>query len=926
MTKLNNGKTIKIQIGKVNQPIVEEILDNDYIEASIFCSQYKQMLSMLNRYAEHRVQRTSNIDSCPNNIFTFVGERGSGKTSCMSSIAHLLGSSNLSKFSNYKALSELSFTTIDMIDPSYFDEEHNIVAMMVAKLYKSFRTIESENDRKTCNYDKRRELIDAFGRAQRSMSCLLNKEKEQFEADDIEKLADLSIAVDLRGDIDNLVKSYLSFLKKEEGVLVLCIDDIDLNIGEADTMAEQIRKYLVSSNIIVLLAAKLDQLATIKNRHYADQYKYLIDKGHIDYSIVEEMTGQFLTKFAPHDQRVYMPTADFYFENGIDIIENDIKSDTMNGVSVKQAIPELIFNRTRYLFYNSRQSASYIIPRNLRKLCQLVALVWPMEPYEDSVGEDNKAIFRNYLFSSWVQDNLGIQDRSRVSSIIDGWHKGQLNKTILDVLHKKYKTWFDDFIEKKTSNIDSNVIGIELSALINDRNQEFNYSAGDILSLIFELHNSFDSYRDKCFLFIIQSIYSMALYESYDMVTERMDEESYDEKDDMKSTDNNQVLLFDPFMDEHVYDYHKLVGGRFYNYRLSTMLARDNSTKMLTSERIINYSELDRLITESVKLWNDYKKANNENKSSIHDKLTNRVRLSEFFMLCTIRDINLRNKSDDNTDYYNPTFRQIDYAYYNGDYAGKSWLYFDLGAFFYNITNMRVAYMRFKNIGQQFYGLCYDDKECISLYSTFRKMAHDYRKNYKESHAWQSWASLRNAEIVADLHQHIRSKCRNTDADNRVKLQKFFEALSNYSIHTYDRNAKKDSYLSINFEFAKIISSLLKDASINEDFTSIYNVKFDKVELNPIDVIALLKGRHKNKNKKETIINAIVKQLGVKGAELDPVIRMILGNYPEYITRDQVREAANTVNFYILYNNGDTKRDTEDSIPQSEPQINPGEK
>ena len=38
------------------------------------------------------------------------------------------------------------------------------------------------------------------------------------------------MAVDLRDDINRLVELYMKFVKKEDGILLLSIDDIDLNI------------------------------------------------------------------------------------------------------------------------------------------------------------------------------------------------------------------------------------------------------------------------------------------------------------------------------------------------------------------------------------------------------------------------------------------------------------------------------------------------------------------------------------------------------------------------------------------------------------------------------------------------------------------------------------------------------------------------
>jgi len=85
--QLTNGRILHITPGRVNLPVVEDIADNKFIESAIFGTQYKQMLSCLNIYVKYRPaytdKRVAFVADSPNNVFTFVGERGSGKTSCM---------------------------------------------------------------------------------------------------------------------------------------------------------------------------------------------------------------------------------------------------------------------------------------------------------------------------------------------------------------------------------------------------------------------------------------------------------------------------------------------------------------------------------------------------------------------------------------------------------------------------------------------------------------------------------------------------------------------------------------------------------------------------------------------------------------------------------------------------------------------------
>lgn len=816
----------------------------------------------------------------------------------MSSISKLLSNGQIYQFQSYAQLRQTQFAAIDIIDPSYFDQKHNIIAMMVAKLYKSFSQLEQTVEPNNCNFDVHNELVDAFAKTQRNMRCLLDGGIDE-EYDEIERLSDFSFAVDLKRNIQQLVQTYLRFVKKDKGVLILSIDDIDLNIEEADVMTEQIRKYLVSPNIVILLAVKLDQLTTIKNLHYAEKYKNLIDRKFLNYSTIEEMTGQYLAKFVPHDQRVYMPSSDFYLDNGIEIDGNN-----MFGDSVKQVVPELIFNRTRYLFYNTKQTASYVIPRNLRKMCQLVTMLWSMETYSIATGLVNKQTFRNYLFGSWLQDNLPQNDRRYIQRLLDGWKNEQLNKISLDVLREKYAKWVDKKLTSNSSNIESGDLKEEIRAIFDEQNRDFNFSVGDVMSLVNNLQISNDTHTDKCFFFIMKSIYSMPLYEGYDLITEEQDQEDYDEfADNEKVEHNNQVLLYDPFSDEHISAYHKLVGGRFFNYRLDSVLPKEKFQDCMVSRsgRMINYEILQGLASDAINFWISYNM--NVDKQEIKEETEQvkiKVRLVEFFMLCAIRDINRRNAKQPDQDYYNPEYRRSSNVYYNGVYNGKSWLYFDLGAFFYNITCMNACYQRFGNVGKELLQLCRKDEKGISLFAAFRNKAKEYRSYYAIPHAWQSWASIRNSEILFDLNQMLQSKCkRMSGVSNRMFLCSYFEAIASYNIHTYDRN-EEGSKLSINFEFASEIVNLLTNNDVEEPFNSVFAAKSDNSKTDngvySIDLEALLKRRYETQNKKSTVLKYLAANESDVYKNNKVLVDTVFSGYNDVMSKKEIEEAGIKLN------------------------------
>lgn len=80
------NKELKFYIGEENRIVLENI-DKEVLEKSIFSNQYKKALYTLDSYfALQGVNRQKGIEDA-SNVFAFIGERGSGKTSCMMSVA-----------------------------------------------------------------------------------------------------------------------------------------------------------------------------------------------------------------------------------------------------------------------------------------------------------------------------------------------------------------------------------------------------------------------------------------------------------------------------------------------------------------------------------------------------------------------------------------------------------------------------------------------------------------------------------------------------------------------------------------------------------------------------------------------------------------------------------------------------------------------
>lgn len=124
------SKELIFHVGEENRIVLEKI-DNEVIEKSIFSNQYKKSLYTLDSYFALQKDNTSEGIEDASNVFAFIGERGSGKTSCMMSITNYLDNDEESDvYSKYSHLKSTRFKSLDLIEPSFFDEYNNIISLV----------------------------------------------------------------------------------------------------------------------------------------------------------------------------------------------------------------------------------------------------------------------------------------------------------------------------------------------------------------------------------------------------------------------------------------------------------------------------------------------------------------------------------------------------------------------------------------------------------------------------------------------------------------------------------------------------------------------------------------------------------------------------------------------------------------------------
>lgn len=782
-----------------NKPLIET-LTLDSLKDVLFASQYKEALKLLEQYLvsvkpsldyKKDEPRPTLLSDNVNNIIAFVGERGTGKTSCMLTMADmLLDTTRRKALFEYNHVRETPFFEIGMIEPSYFDAEHNILSIFIAKLFQSYTRWRENNE--IVDTDAVEELMNAFAETQRHLTFMLD---DKMNEDDLDRLVVFSAAVDLKNDVYKLVKCYKHLLKMDDdSKLLLLVDDIDLNTEDGSRMAELIRKYFIQPNIVVFLSVKIEQLAMVKRQDFLKAYANVLERKMISSEEIEGMVERYLAKFIPQSRRIILPELNKLYDEEIQIV--DYSGHIKNYPSVKECVCQLIFQKTRFLFYNTSYRVSDIVPSNLRELIQLIGMLVAMPEYwsGDPLTEHpyNKVLFKNYLFTDWIMNNIRQTQQDGVEDILREDQMALLNSKVVKFLKQQYADVLgkENFADKY----------YELYAIVDDRNVAYNISVGDVLAIIDVLSRKYVNEYDQRLFFLLKSLYSIRLYEAYDWMTDELDGNGR-----ATSLDESHVLQDDDLVG--LYEYDKLVGGRLVNTRLLPLSLTSDlfGLKHDMSTFLINKDHFEEIAKEVI-----------QSSTATNDALQNGVfQFVELIMLCVFRDTfseeTKRNSKDESL-----AFRDKSVVVYNRLENSAQWVA-DMGALMYNSTRVEECYERFP-WGKQYVEIAKQDPRSLLqqlVQNTILYKDPDYTLS-----RWKSYSCIRNTEILTSLVRTLQQTNQDTVAgtlflhttgviNDFQRLAAYFDVVSKFEVKSYDFIEDNKTHYRINFRFYEVYRDLL---------------------------------------------------------------------------------------------------------------------
>lgn len=819
---MENKNTIIFRMGEETGIVIEKT--REQFEHSLFKAQYRQAFAIMNGIIERTILSDIRKESDENasNIIAFCGDRGEGKTSCLQSFVRLLTNEEI--YNVGQKVLDISTVVnpkdnlaIEMLDPSFFDENHNIVELILGQLYE--KVIQDHKSAELADQVRVAGYHTMMGKFAEAQSCLSALAKKEDMYDSMNELSALASSIHLRKAIKDLFKSYLEYYGGKKK-LIIGIDDIDLNMQEAYPMAEEIRKYLSNEHCIILIAVKTEQLL--------NAIRSAIRKKTGPVSILSnekltEMAYKYLTKFIPENNRVLMPSPDDIADTLLEIYNKKGNKQSHTCNTVKETIVRMIFDKTRFLFYNGR-STSAIVPHNLRDMRQLIGLLAEMQDIHDrknnrleNVLTQNKLIFKNYFYHSWV-NKLTADDKNFASQLASYKDIISINKFVVTYLGQRINSG-------KNMEVD-----ILFDKIVLKENRSHNISVGDVYYVMRQIETITTDQDIYLLLFFVRSYYSMRLYELYDEITTLEAMRNSFLSDDKKS-ERVRIYKYDSLYDG-TNVLQKFLNGSYFTYSPGSLVNDRNEPKdspnLHRDIKTINGDKLARLIEKITQKFQSTSATNSGNNKR-SDSLTafqQNVQRCEYFILCSTHQLTDAKAEKDRTAVDPPFIGKY-------DNIRKKYLAFDFLAIFYNVVNIRYAFERFGDIGVQLFE-CIINQEWTLTRRIFKATSidvswpknDDYKTVIECYHQLLSDGCIRVSEvqqsIIEELTKNKLSNLHKEKGSNTYKLRKAYQDIQDLEISLYPRyDETQEEIYKIPFNFLSPIIEFLEKEK-EDDFNDIY--------------------------------------------------------------------------------------------------------
>ena len=208
--------------------------------------------------------------------------------------------------------------------------------------------------------------------------------------------------------------------EKDGNYLVIQLDDTDLNTQTAYKIVEDVRKYFMIPNVIILMAIDISQLTKAIEQYFINRYQ-VYNEYYEKRNLFEhrKVAVKYIDKLIPGNRKIFLPKLTLITgENAekvkleyIDVSKNNIlhfrskKGDEI--YDIQELIMRLIYEKTGLIFVKPKTYIHDIIPRTMRELVNFLSILNKMPNIKNNYVdlEDLNASDRRTAMD-WMSDDI----------------------------------------------------------------------------------------------------------------------------------------------------------------------------------------------------------------------------------------------------------------------------------------------------------------------------------------------------------------------------------------------------------------------------------------------------------------------------------------------------------------------------------------
>lgn len=454
-------------------PVYEQARDS-LLELIKYSQKYWEENATANQIKESN-RNPMRLRGYPNNFIAFCADRGHGKTSAMLSFSKALTNPNKDVTFWKEKIDTLRFFALESIDPTVLENTDHIIPTIISRMFIEFTrqasALQNHLTADNSTYynrempishhelrDQQQRLLNLFQECYRLADEQKDNKKRSDNYDDLQLLADRGDSSNFKVRFWELVKEYLYFMEKGKGspsgsnclnsFLVIQIDDADMNPEHAYDVVEDLRKYCVLPNVIILFATNIEQLEMCVEQHFLKSFDPLIKAAFSNdpdslktlssnLRHCHDTTASYLDKLIPSLHRINLPNINNTLQNyGAPIYLHHSEFHTKEQIDHPQEYQEALVSilKDRCLLRLQAETGQLhpFLPRRMRELTHFLnrisslkevgtrraLLQWtvcgPDGDYNDSMPQQlkkNLEYLMDYLVYDWC--DLVLEPRQR---------------------------------------------------------------------------------------------------------------------------------------------------------------------------------------------------------------------------------------------------------------------------------------------------------------------------------------------------------------------------------------------------------------------------------------------------------------------------------------------------------------------------------